>query len=80
MNSDLIILDLRDNHGLADGVLLVQSYFFNEPTHMSDYINRDDGTTRQKKQAAVRAMGAIVMGSAGASRFMAARRCAQATF
>jgi hypothetical protein len=47
MNSDLIILDLRDNHGLADGVLLVQSYFFNEPTHMSDYINRDDGTTRQ---------------------------------
>jgi retinol-binding protein 3 len=48
MNSDAIILDLRDNHGFAgDGVLLVQSYFFKEETHMSDYINRDDGTTRQ---------------------------------
>jgi hypothetical protein len=47
MNSDAIILDLRDNHGFADGGLLVQSYFFKESTHMSDYINRDDGTTRQ---------------------------------
>lgn len=46
-NSDAIILDLRDNHGFADGGILIQSYFFNEPTHMSDYINRDDGTTRQ---------------------------------
>jgi hypothetical protein len=47
MNSDAIILDLRDNHGFADGGLLVQSYFFKESTHMSDYINRDDGSTRQ---------------------------------
>jgi retinol-binding protein 3 len=48
MNSDAIILDLRDNHGFAgDGVLLVQSYFFKDETHMSDYINRDDGTMRQ---------------------------------
>jgi hypothetical protein len=47
MNCDAIILDLRDNHGFANGVLLVESYFFNEETHMSDYINRDDGTSRQ---------------------------------
>jgi retinol-binding protein 3 len=46
-NSDVIILDLRDNHGFADGGGLIQSYFFEEPTHMSDYINRDDGTRRQ---------------------------------
>jgi C-terminal processing protease CtpA/Prc len=46
-NSDVIILDLRDNHGFADGGILIQSFFFNDPTHMSDYINRDDGTTRQ---------------------------------
>jgi hypothetical protein len=47
-NSDAVILDLRDNHGFAgDGVLSIQSYFFEEPTHVSDYINRDDGTTRQ---------------------------------
>jgi retinol-binding protein 3 len=46
-NADAIILDLRDNHGFADGGILIQSYFFNEPTYMSDYINRDDGTTRQ---------------------------------
>ena len=47
MNCDAIILDLRDNHGFANGGLLVESYFFKEETHMSDYINRDDGTTRQ---------------------------------
>jgi hypothetical protein len=46
-NADAIILDLRDNHGFADGGILIQSYFFNDPTHMSDYVNRDDGTTRQ---------------------------------
>lgn len=46
-NADAVIIDLADNHGFADGGIVIQSYFFNEPTHMSDYINRDDGSTRQ---------------------------------
>lgn len=52
-NCDGIILDLRDNHGFANGGIVIQSYFFNEETHMSDYINRDDGTTRQSWTMAI---------------------------
>lgn len=47
-NSDAIILDLRDNHGFApDGVILVESYFFKEETHMTDQVNNDEHTMRQ---------------------------------
>jgi len=47
-NADAIILDLRDNHGFApDGVLLIESYFFADETHMTDQINNDEHTTRQ---------------------------------
>jgi len=47
-NSDAIILDLRDNHGFApDGVLLIESYFFAEETHMTDQVNNDEHTARQ---------------------------------
>ncbi|MES2107577.1 MAG: S41 family peptidase [Bacteroidota bacterium] len=47
-NSDAIIIDLRDNHGFApDGVILVESYFFKDETHMTDQVNNDEHTTRQ---------------------------------
>lgn len=47
-NSDAIIIDLRDNHGFApDGVILMESYFFKDETHMTDQVNNDDHTIRQ---------------------------------
>ena len=46
-NSDAIIIDIRKNHGFADGGLLIASYFFNEPTHWSDNYDRDAKTLRQ---------------------------------
>jgi hypothetical protein len=47
-NSDAIILDLRDNHGFApDGVLLIESYFFNDETYMTDHVNNGEHTVRQ---------------------------------
>ncbi len=47
-NSDAIIIDLRRNHGFApDGVLLMESYFFNEPVHLTDNHNRDASTVNQ---------------------------------
>jgi len=47
-NTDAIILDLRDNHGFApDGVVLIESYFFADETHMTDQINNDEHTIRQ---------------------------------
>ena len=48
VNADAIIIDLRSNHGFApDGVLLIESYFFKEETHMTDQIDRDAKSTRQ---------------------------------
>lgn len=47
-NTDALILDLRDNHGFApDGVVLVESYFFTEETHMTDQINNEEHSVRQ---------------------------------
>jgi hypothetical protein len=46
-NSDAIIIDIRKNHGFADGGFLIASYFFNEPTHWSDNYDRDAKTLRQ---------------------------------
>jgi retinol-binding protein 3 len=45
-NSEAIILDLRQNHGGAAGTLLM-SYFFDEPQHLSDHVDRAQGTTQQ---------------------------------
>ncbi|MDJ1486424.1 S41 family peptidase [Cytophagaceae bacterium YF14B1] len=47
-NTDAIIIDLQDNHGFApDGVLLMESYFFSDETHLTDQINNEDHTVRQ---------------------------------
>jgi C-terminal processing protease CtpA/Prc len=47
-NSDAIIIDLRRNHGFApDGVLLMESYFFNDAVHLTDNHNRDASTVNQ---------------------------------
>jgi hypothetical protein len=47
-NSDAVIIDLRNNHGFApDGVLLIESYFFNDAVHLSDGYDRDAKTIRQ---------------------------------
>ncbi|MGC4046382.1 MAG: S41 family peptidase [Armatimonas sp.] len=45
-NSEAIILDLRQNHGGA-GATLLCSYFFEDATHLSDFYNRAENTTRQ---------------------------------
>ena len=46
-NSDAVIVDIRKNHGFADGGLLIASYFFNDPVHWNDNYDRDAGTLRQ---------------------------------
>lgn len=47
-NSDAIILDLRWNSGGApDGVILTESYFFDQPVHITDQYDRAAGTTHQ---------------------------------
>ncbi|HTH50064.1 MAG TPA: S41 family peptidase [Candidatus Limnocylindria bacterium] len=46
-NSDAVIVDIRKNHGFADGGLLIASYFFNDPVHWNDNHDRDAGTLRQ---------------------------------
>lgn len=46
-NSDAVIVDVRKNHGFADGGLLIASYFFNDPVHWNDIYDRDAGTLRQ---------------------------------
>ena len=47
-NTDAVIIDLRRNHGFApDGVLLIESYFFKDETHITDQIDRDADITRQ---------------------------------
>lgn len=46
-NSDAIILDLRKNGGGATGGNLICSYFLSEETHLRDFHNRSENTTRQ---------------------------------
>lgn len=46
VNSDAIILDLRQNTGGAGSTLLC-SYFFENETHLFDFYNRAENTTRQ---------------------------------
>jgi len=46
-NSDAVIIDIRNNHGFADGGLLIASYFFTDPAHWSDSYDRDAKTQRQ---------------------------------
>ena len=46
-NSDAIIIDIRKNHGFADGGYLIASHFFNEPVHWNDTYDRDAKTVRQ---------------------------------
>jgi retinol-binding protein 3 len=47
-NADAVIIDLRRNHGFApDGVILIESYFFKDETHVTDQIDRDADKTRQ---------------------------------
>ncbi len=46
-NSESVILDLRQNSGGQSGGTLLCSYFFNEETHLTDFYNRPENTTRQ---------------------------------
>jgi len=46
-NSDAMIIDIRKNHGFADGGFLIASYFFGEPVHWNDNYDRDARTLRQ---------------------------------
>jgi ribosomal protein S15P/S13E len=46
-NSDAIIIDIRNNHGFADGGYLIASYFFGDPVHWNDNYDRDAKTLRQ---------------------------------
>jgi hypothetical protein len=46
-NSDAVILDLRENHGGASGGTLLCCYFFKEETHLTDFYNRAENSTRQ---------------------------------
>ncbi len=46
-NSEAVILDLRDNHGGSSGGTLLCSYFLKEETHLTDFYNRAENTTRQ---------------------------------
>jgi hypothetical protein len=46
-NSESVILDLRQNHGGQSGGTLLCSYFFKEETHLTDFYNRAENTTRQ---------------------------------
>jgi hypothetical protein len=47
-DAEAVIIDLRRNHGFApDGVLLIESYFFKDETHMTDQVDRAANTTRQ---------------------------------
>jgi hypothetical protein len=46
-NSEAIILDLRNNHGGQSGGTLLCSYFLKEETHLEDFYNRPENTTRQ---------------------------------
>lgn len=47
-NTDALIIDLRHNGGGSpDSVLLIASYFFDEPVHMNDIYTRPSNETRQ---------------------------------
>jgi len=46
-NSDAIIIDIRKNHGFADGGFLIASYFFSDPVHWNDIYDRDAKTLHQ---------------------------------
>ena len=46
-NSESVILDLRQNSGGQSGGMLLCSYFLKEETHLSDFYNRPENTTRQ---------------------------------
>ena len=47
-NSDVLIVDLRDNHGGAPSmVALICSYLFGEPVHLDDIYDRQKNTTEQ---------------------------------
>jgi hypothetical protein len=46
-NSEAVILDLRANQGGSSGGTLLCSYFLKEETHLRDFYNRAENTTRQ---------------------------------
>jgi C-terminal processing protease CtpA/Prc len=46
-NCESIILDLRQNGGGQSGGTLLCSYFFKEETHLGDFYNRPENSTRQ---------------------------------
>jgi hypothetical protein len=46
-NSEAVILDLRQNSGGQSGGTLLCSYFLKEETHLSDFYNRPENSTRQ---------------------------------
>lgn len=47
-NSSTVIIDFRRNTGGAPtGVILLESYFFEKETHLTDHYNRSENTTRQ---------------------------------
>jgi retinol-binding protein 3 len=46
-DSDVLILDLRDNNGGGGMVGLIASYLFAEPTHLMDSYDRSENTTTQ---------------------------------
>jgi hypothetical protein len=47
VNSEAIILDLRQNGGGASGGTLLCSYFLKEETHLEDFYNRPENKTRE---------------------------------
>jgi len=46
-HSDAVIIDIRKNHGFADGGGLIASYFFKDAVHFEDQYDRDAKTLRQ---------------------------------
>ena len=47
-NNDAVVIDLRKNGGGSpEGVILLCSYFFDEPTHLNSIYTRSTDTTRQ---------------------------------
>jgi hypothetical protein len=47
VNSEAIILDLRQNGGGSSGGTLLCSYFLKQETHLEDFYNRPDDKTRE---------------------------------
>jgi C-terminal processing protease CtpA/Prc len=46
-NSEAVILDLRENHGGMSGGGFLCNYFIRDETHLRDFYNRMENTTRQ---------------------------------